>query len=410
MIEDNPRMNELERMADFCASHDYIFIYRTESVQKLLSKYLWMSDIRIQGFIKPEVYEGDRANEPFPIYNFPEVKKFVNQKGNEKVGVLLSTEDSVHSQVIDTLRMCDVENVFILSDWNRRTIPKKMQPRSIEDFWVEVNLADHCNLNCQCCDHFSPIATETFLDYDQYVKDIKRIAKLTDGKLGIMKLQGGEPLLNDRLIDYMKITREVFSDTLICLFTAGLLLKKWNTEKTETNIWEAIKKYDIEVRLTHYPIPLDIDEIADTARSHGVPVTYDPPEFKKGCRLWIFSEIGALKYRGEKHSVKHPFDLSGKQDKYRFISCYQFNESIVLRDGKIYTCPMIPYVHYFNEAFGQNLEIKDDCYIDIYKTNSFSEIAEFCAHRTSFCNYCAVHKRSVRDWKQSEHTINEWVL
>ena len=71
---------------------------------------------------------------------------------------------------------------------------------------------------------------------------------------------------------------------------------------------------------------------------------------------------------------------------------------------------MIPYAHYFNDAFGQNLEVKEDCYIDIYKASSFKEIAEFCTHRTSFCDYCAVHKRSARDWKQSEHDINEWVL
>lgn len=410
MVEDNPRMSELERMAAFCEEHEYIFLYRTEPTQKLISKYLWMSQIKIYGFIKPEVYEADRYNEPFPILNFPELSRFVKEHGKENVGAILSTDDSVHSQIIDTLRMINVEDVFIVSEWNRRTIPKKMQPRSIQDFWIEVNLADHCNLNCQCCDHFSPIATETYLDYDQYVKDIKRIAQLTDGELGIMKLQGGEPLLNERLIDYMKITREVFPDTLICLFTAGLLLKKWNSENPEKNIWEAIKKYEIEIRLTQYPIQLNIDEIVSIAKEHGVDVTFDPPEFKKGCRLWIFSEIGALKYRGVKHSVKHPFDLNGKQDKYRWISCYQFNESIVLRDGKIYTCPMIPYAHYFNEAFNQNLEIKDDCYIDIYKASSYQEIAESCTHRTSFCNYCAVHCRSVRDWKQSTHSMDEWVL
>ena len=410
MVEDNPRMSELERMAGFCDKYEYIYIYRTESTQKLISKYLWMSNIKIEGFIKPEVYEGDRAREPFPIINFVELKEVVDRKGADNVGVIISTDDSIVNQVVDTLEFCGVKNIFIVSEWNRRTIPKKMCPRTIEDFWLEVNLADHCNLNCQCCDHFSPIAKETYLDYDQYVKDIKRLAYLTDGELGIMKLQGGEPLLNEHLIDYMRVTREVFPNTLICLFTAGLLLKKWNTDATETNIWEAIKKYDIEVRLTRYPIPLNIDEIVEAAKAHGVPVTFDPPEFKKGCRLWIFSEIGALKYKGEKHSVKHPFDLSGQQEKYRWISCYQFNESIVLRDGKIYTCPMIPYAHYFNETFNQNLEVKEDCYIDIYKASSFKEIAEFCTNRTSFCDYCAVHKRSVRDWKQSEHSMDEWVL
>jgi len=140
MIEDNPRMNELERLSAFCAAHESIFIYRTESVQKLISKYLWMADIKLYGFIKPEVYEADRAHEPFPILNLPELKRFIKDNGSENTGVIISTDDSVHSQVIDTLRMCGAEDFFIVSEWNKRTIPKKMQPRSIEDFWIEVRL------------------------------------------------------------------------------------------------------------------------------------------------------------------------------------------------------------------------------------------------------------------------------
>jgi hypothetical protein len=306
--------------------------------------------------------------------------------------------------------MIGIRNFYIVSEWNKRTFCKKMLPRALEDFYLEVNLADHCNLNCQCCDHFSPIAKPTFLDFDQYVKDIHRLAELTGNKMGLMKLQGGEPLLNDRVIDYMKVTRECFPDSHICLFTDGLLLIKWGEYTDERNIWKAVMDYEIEIRMTQYPIPLQLERITNQAKKYGVPITFDPPKFEKGGRLWVFSEIGALGYRGIKHSVKHPFDLQASQDKFRWISCYQFNESIVLRDGKIYTCPMIPYAHFFNEAFGQNLEVKEDCYIDIYKAESFWEIAEFCTHRTSFCDYCAVHKRSSRPWKQSEHSMEEWVL
>ena len=368
-----------------------------------------MSNIKIEGFIMPEVKPSDIDGEPFPIYNLSQVKvKRVWKK--RKIGVIIASEDFSYNQIISMLKLIGVLDYYIVSEWNKRTFCKKMLPRSIDDFYLEVNLADHCNLNCQCCDHFSPIATPTFLDYEQYVKDIRRIAKLTENKIGLMKLQGGEPLLNPRVIDYMKVTRECFPESHICLFTDGLLLTKWGSQKDDKNIWKAIMEYEIEIRMTQYPIPLKLDEIVAQAKEYGVPVTFEPPEFKKGGRLWIFSEIGALNYRGVKHSVKHPFDLTANQEKYRWISCYQFNESIVLRDGKIYTCPMIPYAHFFNEKFNQNLLVTEDCWIDIYKTNSFEEIAEFCTHRTTFCNYCAVHKRFAQPWKQSEHVIEEWVL
>lgn len=227
MIEDNPLMSELERMIAFCKAHEHIYIYRTDELQKLISKYFAMSQIRIEGFIKPEVFEGDRAIEPFPIYNFYEMKLNVEKYSAENVGVIISNQDEVYNQIIDTLKMTGVDDFFIVGAWNKHAIHKKMKSRTAEEFLLEVNLADHCNLNCQCCDHFSPLAPKTFLDFDQYVKDIKRLSKLTGGKIGLMKLQGGEPLLNDRLIDYIAVTREAFPDSYVCIFTDGLLLNKW---------------------------------------------------------------------------------------------------------------------------------------------------------------------------------------
>ena len=406
MIEDNPRMNELEELVEFCKKHKKIYIYNHDLTQKLISKYLWMSNIVIQGFIMCEIHDSDKAAEPFPILNLVEINALSKKK---EIGVIISTDDSMYNQEIDLLKMVGIRYTYLVSDWNKRTIVKKMLPRSIDDFFLEVNLADHCNLNCQCCDHFSPIATKTFLNFDQYLKDIKRLAYLTNNKIGLMKLQGGEPLLNPDVIKYMEVTREYFPESRICLFTDGLLLPKWG-EQEKNNIWKAVRDFQIEIRMTQYPIPLDLTKITKQAEKYGIPVTFDPPPFEKGGRLWIFSEIGALSYKGIKHSVKHPFDLEGQQERFRFISCYQFNESIVLRDGKIYTCPMIPYSHYFNDYFNQNLQLTDDCYIDIYKVSSFEEIAEFCTHRTSFCDYCAVHKRISRPWKQSDHSLEEWVL
>ena len=373
----------------------------------MISKYLYYAQIRISGFVMAEVREHDKENEPFPVVALASLKRKINKK---RIRVIISSDDGLQNQIINNLKLVGIDNYYLVSEWNKRTICKKMVPRPIDEFYLEVNLADHCNLNCQCCDHFSPIASKTFLDYEQYVKDIQRLSQLSDGKIGLFKLQGGEPLLNDRLIDYIKITRYYFPESAICIFTDGLLLPKWGDYPDDRNIWSAIKKYEIEIRMTQYPIPIQIDKIVQKAQEYEIPVTFTPPIGGKGARLWIFSEIGALNYRGVKHSVKHPFDLQGKQEKFRFISCYQFNESIVLRDGKIYTCPMIPYAHYFNEKFGENLQVTEDCFVDIYAVQSFAEISEFCTHRTSFCDYCAVHQRFSMPWRQSDHDKNEWVL
>ena len=196
----------------------------------LISKYLFMAEIKINGFIMTIVRDCDRYNEPFPVESIASINKLPYLR-KRKIGVILPCLDDERNQIIEMLKMIGISNVYIVSEWNKRTIEKKMMPRSLNDFYLEVNLADHCNLNCQCCDHFSPIASKTFLDFEQYVKDIKRLAYLTDGKIGLMKLQGGEPLLNERLIDYIRVTRESFPESHICLFTDGVLLSKWGGTK-----------------------------------------------------------------------------------------------------------------------------------------------------------------------------------
>lgn len=33
-----------------------------------------------------------------------------------------------------------------------------------------VDIVDHCNLNCKCCGHFSPLAQKSFLDKETFEK------------------------------------------------------------------------------------------------------------------------------------------------------------------------------------------------------------------------------------------------
>lgn len=257
------------------------------------------------------------------------------------------------------------------------------------------NLADHCNLNCQMCDHFSPLAEKKFLSLETYTKDIKRLAELTGGKMGIIKLQGGEPLLNDELLEFIKVTRETFPDCIIFLFTAGLLLKKWENHPNG-NLWQVCHDYDVRIQFTTYPIGIDVAGIKQLGKKYGVMMD-------------VFSEVGDRTFQGVKKSCKHPFRLEGDVEKWQFISCYQFNESITLKDGKLYTCPMIPYIDHFNKYFGQNLYVTDNDYIDIYAAESYEELAEYMTRRTDFCRYCDVVSRRHYDWKQSEHVLNEYV-
>ena len=47
--------------------------------------------------------------------------------------------------------------------------------------YIETHIVDHCNLKCRGCSHFSPLAGPYFKDYNEYIKEITQLSKLTDG-------------------------------------------------------------------------------------------------------------------------------------------------------------------------------------------------------------------------------------
>ncbi|MBQ8475467.1 radical SAM protein, partial [bacterium] len=389
-------------MVNFLKKHKNIFIYGCDKAQILIEKYLHSTDIEITGFIsssKPELNK--------PVFTVCEAKKLIEKRTltnpknhvTKDTCVIISNEDYLINAAYEELKNYGFREIYFMSEWNKRTIPYKMTPRKKENFWLEVNIVDHCNLNCQCCDHFSPIADEYFLDIEDFKRDIKRLSELMQQEMGIFKIQGGEPTLHPQLIDFMRLTRKYFPKTVIFFFTNGILLPALENSQNG-NLWQAMKDYDITLMVTTYPIKANYQKIDELAEKYNI-------------KYERFTEIGKVnpqsagksKYYDkeiDKISVHHPFKLNGKVEKYQYISCYQFNESITLRHGKIYTCPFIPYVDYFNKTFNQDLKVTPDCYIDIYKAQNYDEIAQFCTQRTSFCSYCDIIKRNARKFAISK--------
>ena len=81
---------------------------------------------------------------------------------------------------------------------------------------IEIHIAEHCNLNCKGCTHFSTIADAEFLPVTEFENEIKRISELTN-KIGLINILGGEPLLNPDCTKYLKIARKYFPETEINL-------------------------------------------------------------------------------------------------------------------------------------------------------------------------------------------------
>ncbi|MDR3350177.1 MAG: radical SAM protein [Prevotellaceae bacterium] len=253
-------------------------------------------------------------------------------------------------------------------------------------FRFEVHLTEHCNLNCKYCNHFSPLAEKEFLNIESFERDLARISELTERKIELVNLLGGEPLLHPQLMDILSLTRKYFDTGKIVLITNGTLLLK-----QPDAFWQNCKQNDIELRITYYPIKLDRPAISGIAKEHGVTIRY----------------MGG----GVKTMSRVPLDLNGTQNaKNSFLQCYQANNCVFLENGKIYTCPVIPNIRHFNHYFKKDLQISANDYIDIYKVKNVDEIFDFLCKPVPFCRYCNL-KETVYElqWEHSKKEISEWV-
>ena len=389
LVPCKPPIGQTRQLIDFCRRYDYLYIYGCADSQRFMAKYLGICDISLKGFLisesekkRVETYSDDSlVITPGELPDLP----------NERVGVILGLPDIYYNEVMEELKKSNITNVFFPSEQSKFAIAQKVCPTPKELFWFETNIVDHCNLNCQMCDHFSPVAPEKYLDPAVYERDMKKMSELTCGDCRVIKLEGGEPLLHPKINEFIRIARHYFPKTPIYLYTNGILLSGWENNPNG-NLFRTCRESRTTIALTEYPIKLDYDAVKAKAQEYGIYVL----------------DV-TTRREGVKYSVKHPFDLSGMQDKYQFVDCFCFSNCISLKDGKLYPCSVLPNSSIFNEAFNMNLEITSDDFLDIHKASCYDEIAEFVSKRPPFCRYCVVNERSGHDWKTSTRRIEEWM-
>jgi molybdenum cofactor biosynthesis enzyme MoaA len=266
----------------------------------------------------------------------------------------------------------------------RRKSAKRLKQRTLLRF--EVNVTDHCNLNCISCTHFSPLSEEKYIDVEVYERDCAQLGKLLNEEMEDIHLMGGEPLLHPQLNKIIEITRKYFVKGVVEIVTNGILLMK-----QDKSFWETCRKNDVLISVTQYPIKLNYCEIEKLAKNNNVKYRY-------------------YSY-GKKTMFKIPFDLDGQQNIEETIKmCMMANTCIQLKEGKLFTCNTMANIDIFNKYFSKNLNITEKDYIDIYKVKDKNEIFSFLNKPVPFCRYCNISGTTLgMDWKQSRKEINEWV-
>lgn len=250
--------------------------------------------------------------------------------------------------------------------------------------FIDIHVVEHCNLNCKCCAHYSPIAKKEYIDTDKLEEMYLSLKPYFSKYFNSIHLLGGEPLLHPNIIDIIKLTREYFPKTEIQIITNGIKLLL-----LDDDFFDICSKYKIKFYISKYPIKVDYNKIEKKLS-----------KFK--IKYYITDEI--------KNFVNYSLDLSGKQDcNYSYNKCKYAGKCIQLKDNKIYPCFQIAYIEHFNHYFNENLMVNEGDYLDIRKPIKMDEFIKFIHSSKPFCKYCNIKNIKNVNWKRSKKSKREWV-
>lgn len=274
------------------------------------------------------------------------------------------------------------QKVFFLLERYQKLIPQKPMNSFI------LNIIDHCNLNCQRCDHYSPLAKPYFVSLECVTQDMKQMSHLLGGTLEELKVEGGEALLHPELLEILSCCRNYFPKTKILLMTNGTLLLKQSEE-----FWTCCRENQIVMSVTKYPVSFDYDKAEEVSK-------------EKGVDYWYFggNEVVKTSYKLTLNPEKT------ENPKHSFTGCHRANHCLYLMEGKFYPCPTIANVHYLNQEFNQNFQVLEDDFREIHQVENIEELTEFVARPTPFCAYCV--SPEVMDeipWAVTKKDWSEWL-
>lgn len=258
-------------------------------------------------------------------------------------------------------------------------------------FNLDVHIAEHCNLKCQGCTHFSPIANKEFCDIKNLTTGFKGLSKYYN-IFKAVQILGGEPLLNPEVCKILIITRKYFPHNVINLFTNGILLQ--NPDKLPANFWETLRKNNINIKITQYPINLHNDLISDLCKNNVINLEF--------CN------------DSQDHSWFR-FPLSRKNNNIKafhykclkLLRCPTYH-CIQLVEDKIFPCPHSAYSRHLNNRFNLGWETRDNDYLKVDKIKRARDIRKFMITSKPFCMHCGT-KYVPTSWGISKQQPEEWL-
>ena len=241
--------------------------------------------------------------------------------------------------------------------------------------YIETHITEACNLKCRGCSHFSVFAKPKHKDIEEFRREFERLHEL--GEIQIIRLMGGEPLLNPNFMDYLRIARQYFPNSTISLVTNGLLKDRIDQHLDE------LRALRIDITVSYYH--LESQDVSVATQLHDKEMLYNIS-----------------------------LDPTGSQDSnIAFLNCdiKQYGW-LFFRDGRMYPCCIAGCIHDFWDHFALDWEFsQEDLSIDIF-THTLEEIEAFVRQPCKLCRFCDTKRRarSYRPFEKSSGDIKEWTI
>lgn len=247
--------------------------------------------------------------------------------------------------------------------------------------YLEYHVADHCNLNCKYCTHYSPLVkAAVFPNYDVVQNDLRQLKKYIEN-IGVIRILGGEPLLNSDLPKFIEMTRAIYPRSIIYVVTNGLLIKN-----ASESLFESMRKNTAFFHISLYPPLLKIkDEIQKFLIEKDVP--------------YMMSSLNSRFNKTQKIEPSDEMDY--------FYSCFQATCTCIY-EGKISPCFTPFMTKYFNDSF--DMTLPETGGIDLYdEENTTESIKLQLLYPLERCKYC--YSGEAKEWEivGKSSSLEDWI-
>lgn len=89
---------------------------------------------------------------------------------------------------------------------------------------LEIHVSYHCNLSCKGCSHMTPLESKQFINEREIFKTLRTLSKYVH--CNIIRLIGGEPILNNNLASIAKEIKDINIADNIAIATNGIFIDK----------------------------------------------------------------------------------------------------------------------------------------------------------------------------------------